>query len=352
MRERLADLLEKADNAIAASDGVVDRTNLNPIAETVRNVRIRSSYPDDLVVAALAGGTGSGKSSLFNAVGGSDLAVVGGVRPTTSEPVALAAPGRLTELSGYLDVIGVEKRVAGDVGPGLCLIDLPDTDSVEIDHRLLVESLLPRLDIVVWVVDPEKYRDSSLHDGHLKRLAAYSAQFVFVLNQADRLTNDARAVVLDDLVTALEEDGIQRPLVVAASANPPFGPPRGVAELMEVLAATARAGAAEEKLMTDLEQAVAGLMAVTGGTATRFEERLTEARERGLVAELFESLASETGGLVGERLRGIAVTLPERSGDDAVLDEVREVLRSRALANARLTELALAVAESRPAGPR
>jgi GTP-binding protein EngB required for normal cell division len=302
MREGLADLLEKADNAIAASDRVVDRTDLTPIAETVRNVRIRSSYPDDLVVAALAGGTGSGKSSLFNAAGGSDLAVVGGVRPTTNEPVALATPERLAELSGYLDAIGVEKRVAGDLGPDLCLIDLPDTDSVEIDHRLFVESLLPRLDIVVWVVDPEKYRDSSLHDGHLKRLAAYSAQFVFVLNQADRLTDDARVAVLDDLAAALEEDGIWRPLVVATSANPPAGPPRGVAQLLAVLAATARAGAAEEKVMTDLEQAVVGLMAITGGTATRFEERLAEARGRGQVPELIESLASETGGLVGERL--------------------------------------------------
>ena len=104
--------------------------------------------------------------------------------------------------------------------------------------------------------------------------------------------------------------------------------------------------------MTDLEQAVVGLMAITGGTATRFEERLAEARGRGQVPELIESLASETGGLVGERLREIAVTLPERSGDEAVLGEVREVLRSRALANARLTELALAVAETRSGGPR
>ena len=43
----------------------------------------------------------------------------------------------------------------------------------------------------------------NLHDGHLKRLAAYSAQFVFVLNQADRLTDDARVAVLDGHRAAL-----------------------------------------------------------------------------------------------------------------------------------------------------
>lgn len=350
MRERMARLLEKADNALAACDGVIERSDLDPIAASVRNARIRSSYPDDVVVAALAGGTGSGKSSLFNALAGADLVAVGGVRPTTNEPVAIVAPERLGDLSGYLDAIGVQKRVVGDIGPGLCLIDLPDTDSVEVDHRLLVESMLPRLDLVVWVVDPEKYRDFSLHDGHLKRLVAYAAQFVFVLNQADRLEGEARLAVLDDLVAALEEDGISRPLVVSVSANPPAGPPRGISELKTLLAATARAGAAEEKLMTDLQLAVSALVAATGGTATRFEERLAQAGRPDEVRALIESVAAETGGLVGERLRQIAVTLPERSGDPNVLAEVREALRSRALANAGLVEFALAVTESRSAG--
>ncbi len=91
-------------------------------------------------------------------------------------------------------------------GPGpewLCLIDLPDTDSIEVDHRLTVDGLLPRIDVVVWVVDPEKYRDASLHLGLIVPLSAYQSQFVFALNQVDRLSPEDAVAVSDDLALAL-----------------------------------------------------------------------------------------------------------------------------------------------------
>ncbi|MDF2706628.1 MAG: transporter, partial [Nonomuraea muscovyensis] len=44
----------------------------------------RRSLSVEHTVAALAGATGSGKSSLFNALAGADVAAVGVTRPTTS----------------------------------------------------------------------------------------------------------------------------------------------------------------------------------------------------------------------------------------------------------------------------
>src|SRR5690606_39514054 len=90
--------------------------------------------PEDTIVAALAGGTGSGKSSLFNEIVGTDAAPVGEIRPTTSEPVA-AVPDRMkTSFDAYLDHLGIERRVTHP-RTGFCLIDLPDTDSVVVAHR-------------------------------------------------------------------------------------------------------------------------------------------------------------------------------------------------------------------------
>lgn len=352
MRDRIADLLDKADLALASCRGVIEETDLAVIAPIIRNVRIRVSYPEDVIVAALAGGTGSGKSSLFNAIAGSEVTEVGGVRPTTSRAVAVASEGRMADLDGYLDVIGVESRVTGPVPDWLCLIDLPDTDSVETDHRLLVESLLPRLDVVIWVVDPEKYRDAALHHGHLRGLAAYAAQFVFVLNRSDRLDAGSLQAVLSDLETALQEDGIDQPALLATAAIPTAGPPRGVTDLVETLSATARSGGGVEKLMIDLEQAAASLIAMTGGAGgTGFEDRAEAVSDSVEMRDLLDALAEETGGTIGARIRKIAVTMPARSEEGSVVQEVREILLERAFANARLVELSLAVAEVRAAYP-
>ncbi|MCB2557781.1 50S ribosome-binding GTPase, partial [Listeria monocytogenes] len=80
-------------------------------------------------VVALAGATGSGKSSLFNALAGADLAAVGVPRPTTAEAMAAV---RGDGAQALLDWLGVQRRyrLAADPGSqgGLVLLDLPDHD--------------------------------------------------------------------------------------------------------------------------------------------------------------------------------------------------------------------------------
>src|SRR5690606_1019600 len=161
---------------------------------------------EDTIVAALAGGTGSGKSSLFNEIVGTDAAPVGEIRPTTSEPVA-AVPGRMkTSFDGYLDHLGIERRVTHSRA-GFCLIDLPDTDSVVVAHRHRVEEILPRIDVLVWVVDPEKYRDAALHHRYLRPLSGYARQFMFVPNQVVRHTAGSSEASSSDIRTSWAEDG-------------------------------------------------------------------------------------------------------------------------------------------------
>ena len=75
---------------------------------------------------------------------------------------------------------------------GLVLLDLPDFDSVQLDHRLEVDRLVELVDLLVWVLDPQKYADGALHDRYLRPLAGHAGVMLVVLNQIDRLDPAAR----------------------------------------------------------------------------------------------------------------------------------------------------------------
>ena len=43
-------------------------------------------------------------------------------------------------------------------------------------------------DLMIWVLDPQKYADAAVHRRYLVPLAGHSEVIAVVLNQADRLT--------------------------------------------------------------------------------------------------------------------------------------------------------------------
>jgi GTP-binding protein EngB required for normal cell division len=178
-------------------------------------------------VVALAGATGSGKSSLLNAVSGTELAQVGVRRPTTSR--AHAVIWGAEEPDPLLDWLDVPRRhrlpTAGEAGrlDGLVLLDLPDHDSVERSHRAEVDRLVGVVDLLVWVLDPQKYADAAVHDRYLRPLAAHRDVLLVALNQADRLSAGDRQRCLDDLTRLLAADGLAGVPVLAVSARTGMG---------------------------------------------------------------------------------------------------------------------------------
>lgn len=173
-------------------------------------------------VVGFFGATGSGKSSLFNAVTGTSLARVAVRRPTTSEP--LAAVWDRAGAEPLLDWLGVQDRHWPDAPFGgvpdlsLILLDLPDFDSIRSAHRDTVERLAAQVDVFIWVVDPQKYADVVLHRDFIAPLAQHAAVTAAVLNQADRVPDDELDGVLDSLRGLLRADGLTSVRVLPASA--------------------------------------------------------------------------------------------------------------------------------------
>lgn len=407
MRDDLTLLLHRVDAALAESRGVVPDTELDSLASLAGDVRTRLAFPDDLALVALAGGTGSGKSSLLNALVGEDVAETGGLRPTTAAALAVVPSGREPSVQAFFDALGIERRHGWEGTESLCLIDLPDTDSVEVDHRHTVEAMLPAVDLIVWVVDPEKYRDAALHLGLIDDLKGYASQFAFVLNQVDRLAEPDRAAVAEDFSAVLARDGIRKPRIFLTSAAPPLGPPEGIDELRSYLERRARAKPAVEKLIIDLTEAGEHLARATGGgTSLDFEDRWASesaaAIEKGLggavaaaghrLSAFVESLATPATGDLAPSIRALAAEVPAvlarafgtapvppaessgggilrrvRSGaldpaeetrrghvrrvlDDGIAAPLRRLLERRARATAAIADLVLILADNQSPG--
>ncbi|MBW1601153.1 50S ribosome-binding GTPase [Streptomyces sp. JJ66] len=260
----------------------LSRTRLEPAAlaeasrvldEAAARGRLSRAY----TTVAIAGPTGSGKSTLFNALAGTQLAEAGVRRPTTASPLACVWETSSDRLGaeGLLDRLGIshrdrrraQLRDASHLGlRGLVLIDLPDHDSAVPGHREQVDRLLRLVDAVIWVVDPEKYADAMLHARYLGPLAGHAEVTFVVLNQTDRLDAESADEVLGDVRRVLDEDGMAlgeygEPGAQVHAVSALTG--QGVAELRDALTAfVAARSAAARRLAADVDQAVAGLRPV------------------------------------------------------------------------------------------
>ncbi len=262
----LVDHLRALTEAVELCEGRVDPGALDEARRVVDQADRRLAISGSATVVALAGATGSGKSSIFNALSGTTLATVGVRRPTTAHAMACSWGSESAE--DLLDWLQIPRRHALETDPsmaaaldGLVLLDLPDHDSTEMDHRMEVDRLVQLVDMLVWVVDPQKYADAAIHDRYLKPLAQHSDVMMIILNQVDKLTARQREQCLKDLRRLLTSEGLAKVPVTAVSAVTG----EGIQELRATLAKqVAEKQAAALRLAADVSVAGAKLSEASG----------------------------------------------------------------------------------------
>jgi GTP-binding protein EngB required for normal cell division len=280
---RLDGQLEALSIARDLAEGVLPGDVLQDVLGLLERATSRRSLSADHTVVGFFGATGSGKSSLFNAVSGADIATAAVRRPTTTEP--LAGVWGAEDSEPLLDWLEVRSRhhagpVDGfaDEETGLILLDLPDFDSTRAANRRIVQRMVGMVDVLVWVLDPQKYADAAVHNDFLAPLAAHAAITLVVLNQTDRLPERDVRPVLDSLKGILARDGLGQVQVLAASAVTGAGVDRVRAAIRHVVL---QRQASSQRLMADVSRAAGRLRDASGageaaGGRPGSTERLTD----------------------------------------------------------------------------
>ncbi|CAB4766040.1 unannotated protein [freshwater metagenome] len=225
--------IEGLATATEAARGRLDDELVDRAATVVDRGASRLRLSAHHTVVGIAGATGSGKSSTFNALTGLELSAVGVRRPTTSWATACVwGTEGAAELLEWLGIPPrhqttrdsmLDTRRESNALEGVVLLDLPDHDSTEVAHHLEVDRLVALADMFVWVLDPQKYADAAIHDRYLAPLRSHSEVMVVVLNHIDTVPEDRRDAMVEDVRRLLAADGIPDVPVIPISARHGLG---------------------------------------------------------------------------------------------------------------------------------
>ncbi|MDT8407244.1 MAG: GTPase [Methylococcales bacterium] len=186
-----------------------DHTQLSPASH------LNDASDEKPLVVAFMGGTGVGKSSLLNRLADQDIAQTGIRRPTSRE-VTLYHHQQLDSatLSAQLPTTEVVMACHQQHAfQQVVWLDMPDIDSIETQHRDMVWRWLPYIDVLLYVVSPERYRDDRgwrllLQEGH-------KHAWLFVINHWDQGDASQRQAFAQQLIEA----GFNEPLILATSCT-------------------------------------------------------------------------------------------------------------------------------------
>lgn len=303
--------LEGLGAATEAARGRLDDELVGRAATVVERGTSRLRLSAHHTVVGIAGATGSGKSSTFNALTGLELSAVGVRRPTTSWATACVwgteGAGELLEWLGIpprhqttRDSM-LDTRRESNALEGVVLLDLPDHDSTEVAHHLEVDRLVALTDMFVWVLDPQKYADAAIHDRYLAPMRTHADVMVVVLNHIDTVPEDRREAMVDDVRRLLAADGIPDVPVIPISA---------------------RHGIGIDQLKGEIEKRVADKRMTVGRI---------EADVRAAAGELRAAAGdAPTRTLSDDRVEALESALAEGAGVPAIVEAVERSTRWRA----------------------
>lgn len=295
----LADRLAALDRARELGQGLIPPGRLGDAAALSERAATRRRLAPDHTTVGLFGATGSGKSSVFNALVGAEVSRPGVIRPTTSSPTAAVWQAEGT--SPLLDWLQIPESWVSDeaAAPPLVLLDLPDFDSVATENRRVVDRLAGQVDVLIWVVDPQKYADQVIHRDYLRPLAHQRSVTLVVLNQVDLLAPGDLNRVVASLRQLLDADGLDQAPIFPVSALTGSG----IGELRRaVRKIAADKTAADLRLSADVAAWARGQEPPEGGGAGKAaQSHLPELQRRVGQASRIDTVADAVGAAYRKR---------------------------------------------------
>ena len=191
--DRLAEAVEAVGFRLPGSAGP-DRRQLRDMTATlVRDYLVaRLGDMDGPMLVAVFGPTGSGKSTILNALAGREVSPAGVIRPTTRAPVVWCRRGHAHR---YAAGAFAEALVVEDDHPllaSMTIVDTPDLDSYADENRRRAERILAIADVGVFVTTPQRYADAVPWEV-MRRLAERGLPLTFVMNRLSRRAAGSRA---------------------------------------------------------------------------------------------------------------------------------------------------------------
>ena len=161
------------------------------------------------LIVAFMGGTGVGKSSLLNRLAGKAIARAGIERPTSREVTLYHHYSvAIKQLPEHLPLTQIKlAEHHDDDRKNVIWMDMPDFDSTEHSNKQLVLKWLPHIDVLIYVVSPERYRDEKAWRLLLAEGGRHA--WLFVLNQWDR----GQTEQYEDFKQQLHKAGFAKPIV-------------------------------------------------------------------------------------------------------------------------------------------
>ncbi len=161
------------------------------------------------LIVAFMGGTGVGKSSLLNRLAGKAIARAGVERPTSREVTLYHHHSvAIKHLPEHLPLAQIKTAEHDNESrKHVIWIDMPDFDSTEQSNKHQVLEWLPHIDVLIYVVSPERYRDEKAWRLLLAEGGKHA--WLFVLNQWDR----GQTEQYEDFKQQLHKAGFADPVI-------------------------------------------------------------------------------------------------------------------------------------------
>jgi GTP-binding protein EngB required for normal cell division len=232
LQNELDQVLDLLDKPFFFSLSAEDRESLR--VETKKLLQKLSDIEGRFLTIGLLGGTGVGKSTLMNALAGSEIASTSHRRPHTDKVLVYRhVAANLMPAQTLADMPWHEVTHQVNAIQQILLCDLPDFDSLMGEHREHVLRFLEHLDVLVWVTSPEKYADGRFYE-FLQLVPKAEQNFYFLLNKVDILFHgesqetgyEQMARIVRSFQDHITGSGIAEPFVYTLAAEEATGSDR------------------------------------------------------------------------------------------------------------------------------